>query len=77
MAALAIAGNVDGILEEKGIFTNVTAYGDHAISYVVRVWCPTGIYWEVHKAITLRIKDVFEEEGIAMTYQHLNVHIHQ
>ena len=77
LAALEKAATIEGILPEKPVFTNVTAYGDHAIHYVVRVWCPTGIYWDVHKAITLRIKDVFEEEGIAMTYQHLNVHIHQ
>ena len=75
MAALEKAGTVDGILEDKGVFTNVTAYGDHAISYVVRVWCPTSEYWTVHKAITLKIKTVFEQEGIAMTYPHLNIHI--
>jgi small conductance mechanosensitive channel len=75
MAALEKAGNVDGILSEQPIFTNVTAYGDHAISYVVRVWCPTEIYWDVHKAITLNIKKVFDQEGIEMTYPHLNVHI--
>ena len=77
LAALEKAGAVEGILEEKGIFTNVSTYGDHAITYVVRVWCPTEIYWDVHKAITLRIRDVFQEDGIPMTYQHLNVHIHQ
>ena len=77
LAALEKAGNVEGILVEKDIFTNVAAYGDHAISYVVRVWCNTADYWTVHKAITLKIKDVFEEEGIPMTYPHLNVHIHQ
>ena len=77
LAALEKAGNVEGILVEKDIFTNVAAYGDHAISYVVRVWCNTADYWTIHKAITLKIKDVFEEEGIPMTYPHLNVHIHQ
>ena len=75
MAALEKAGNVEGILEDKGVFTNVSKYGEHAIEYVVRVWCPTGIYWDVHKAVTLKIKDVFEQEGVAMTYHHLNVHI--
>jgi small conductance mechanosensitive channel len=75
MAALEKAGNVEGILSEQPIFTNVTAYGDHAISYVVRVWCPTEIYWDVHKAVTLNIKKVFDQEGIEMTYPHLNVHI--
>ena len=66
---------MDGILADHAIFTNVTSYGDHAIGYVVRVWCPSEIYWDVHKAITLKIKDVFEEDGIAMTYPHLNVHL--
>ena len=73
--ALTIAGTVDGILEEKGVFTNVTAYGDHAITYVVRVWTNSSTYWDVHKAITLKIKRVFDEQGIAMTYPHLNVHL--
>ena len=75
LAALEKAGNVDGILEDPAIFTNVTGYGDHAIGYVVRVWCPTDLYWDVHKAVTLKIKDVFEQEGIEMTYPHLNVHL--
>ena len=75
LAALEKAGNVDGILTDPAIFTNVAAYGDHAIEYVVRVWCPSEIYWDVHTAITLKIKDVFEEDGIKMTYHHLNVHL--
>lgn len=75
LAALEKAGNVEGVMEDPAIFTNVNAYGAHAIEYVVRVWCPTDLYWDVHKAITLKIKDVFAEDGIAMTYQHLNVHI--
>ena len=75
MAALVTAGTVDGILEENGVFTNVTEYGDHAISYVVRVWCKSDVYWDVHKAVTLKIKQVFDQQGIEMTYPHLNVHI--
>ena len=73
--ALKIAGDVENILPENGVFTNVTEYGDHAITYVVRVWCKSEVYWDVHKAITLKIKKVFDEQGIAMTYPHLNVHI--
>lgn len=75
LAALEKAGNVDGILTDPAIFTNVTEYGDNAISYVVRVWCPTDLYWDVHKAVTLKIKDVFDADGIEMTYPHLNVHL--
>ena len=75
LVALMVAGNVEGVMEDPAIFTNVAAYGDHAISYVVRVWCPTELYWDVHKAITLNIKKVFDEQGIEMTFPHLNVHL--
>ena len=75
LKALERAGNVDGILQEKGVFTNVTEYGQHAIGYVVRVWTKTEVYWDVHKAITLNIKKVFDQEGVQMTHPHLNVHL--
>ena len=75
LEALKVAGDVEGILPENGVFTNVTEYGDHAIGYVVRVWCNTEVYWDVHKAVTLNIKKVFDAQSIEMTYPHLNVHL--
>ena len=74
-AALREAANVENILTEKDIYVSVSAYGDHAISYAVRVWATNENYWPVHKEITHRIKEVFDREGIEMTYPHLNVHI--
>ena len=73
-AALREAANVENILTEKDIYVSVSAYGDHAISYAVRVWATNENYWPVHKEITHRIKEVFDREGIEMTYPHLNVH---
>ena len=75
IAALKEAANVEGILEDPAIFAAVTGYGDHAIHYVVRVWCPTEIYWDVNNATIYNIKKIFDREGIAMTYPHLNVHL--
>ena len=74
-AALMEAAKVEGILEDKEIYVSVANYGDHAISYNVRVWTKTADYWPVHRVITHRIKDIFEQQGISMTYPHLNVHI--
>jgi small conductance mechanosensitive channel len=73
--ALKEAASVEGILEDPAVFAAVTGYGDHAINYVVRVWCPTDSYWDVHNATLYNIKKVFDREGIAMTYPHLNVHL--
>jgi small conductance mechanosensitive channel len=53
----------------------LTGYGDSAISYAVRVWVKTDDYWDVYHKINRRISEVFAQEGIEMTYPHLNVHL--
>jgi small conductance mechanosensitive channel len=75
LEALKEAASVEGILDDPAVFSAVTNYGDHAIGYVVRVWSKSEVYWDVHKAITLNIKKVFDQQGIQMTYPHLNVHL--
>ena len=75
IAALKEAASVEGILPDPAVFAAVTSYGDHAINYVVRVWCPTDKYWDVHNTTVYNIKKIFDREGIAMTYPHLNVHL--
>ena len=75
IAALKEAATVEGILEDPAVFAAVTSYGDHAINYVVRVWCPTELYWDVNNATIYNIKKVFDREGLKMTYPHFNVHL--
>ena len=75
LEALKEAASVEGILQDPAVFAAVTSYGDHAINYVVRVWCPTDLYWDVQNATVYNIKTIFDREGIAMTYPHLNVHL--
>ena len=74
-AALQAAAQVPGVLEDPAVFVSVTGYGDSAISYVVRAWCNSADYWDVHFAITHKIKEQFDANGIQMTYPHLNVHL--
>ncbi len=77
LAALKEAVPAEWILEKEGITTLVTGYGDHAINYVIRVWCETDKYWDVHNTMLYNVKKVFDEKGIEMTYPHLNVHINK
>ncbi len=53
----------------------VNAYGDSSIEYTVRVWCDTKDYWDVYYDLLEQIKKAFDQDGIEMTYKHLNVHI--
>ena len=73
--ALREAAAVEGVMDEPAPFVSVTDFGDSAIQYVIRVWTKTDDYWTVHFAITHRIKELFDEKGIEMTYPHLNVHL--
>ena len=72
--ALVLAATVDNALLEPAPFAAVESYGDNAINYLVRFWAKTEDYWDVYFQVNQRIKDVFDEQGIPMTYPHLNVH---
>ena len=75
--ALVLAATVDNALLEPAPFAAVESYGDNAINYLVRFWAKTEDYWDVYFQVNQRIKDVFDEQGIPMTYPHLNVHFDQ
>lgn len=72
--ALALAATVDNALLEPAPFAAVDSYGDNAINYVLRFWTKTEDYWDVYYKVNQRVKSIFDEQGIPMTYPHLNVH---
>lgn len=75
--ALVLAGTMDNVMLEPAPFSAVEGYGESSISYVLRVWVKNADYWDVYFAVNQRIKNIFDEQGIEMTYPHLNVHVQQ
>ena len=75
LEALTEAGDVPTRLEEQLPTAAVTAYGDSAIEYTLRVWCRSADFWDTTCNVKKRVKAVFDEKGIEMTYPHLNVHL--
>ncbi len=73
--ALVLAGTVDNALLEPAPRAVITGYGKSAIQYSLRIWAKTDDYWDVYFLVNQRVKNVFDEQGIAMTYPHLNVHL--
>ena len=73
--ALVQAGTVDNVLLEPAPDAVITGYGDSAISYNLRIWVKPADYWDVYFLVMQRIKDIFDQQGIEMTYPHLNVHL--
>lgn len=74
-AALLKAADVEGVLADPAPFVGLTKYGESAIEYVVRVWCPNEKYWDVTFAINEKISAEFAAAGVEMTFPHLNVHL--
>ena len=70
-----LAGTVDNVLLEPAPAAVITDYGDSAISYSLRLWVKPTDYWDVYFLVMQRVKDVFDQQGIEMTYPHLNVHL--
>jgi len=75
LEALQEAGNVPTVLEDKPPFAALNSYGDSAITYVLHVWCAADDYWTTLFAVNEKVRAVFHEKGISMTYPHLNVHL--
>ena len=75
LEALKEAAAIEGVLTDPAMFVGVTGYGESAINYVVRVWCPTDLYWDVYNGTVYNIKKIFDRDGLKMTYPHLNVHL--
>ena len=73
--ALIHAGTVDKVLADPAPAAVVTAYGESSISYSLRLWVKNADYWDVYFEVNRRVKEIFDEEGIRMTYPHLNVHL--
>ena len=75
--ALVLAGTVDNALLEPAPKAVITSYGDSAINYSLRVWVKSADYWDVYFQVNKRVKDIFDEQDIGMTYPHVNVHMVQ
>ena len=73
--ALLQAGTVDKVMPDPAPFSAISSYGDSAIHYILRLWASSDDYWDVYYLVNKRIKDVFDEQDIEMTYPHLNVHL--
>ena len=63
------------ILWDPEPFVGVEEYKESSIRYAVRAWCKTEDYWTLYYRLQEDVKRVFDENGIQMTYNHLNIHL--
>ena len=58
--------------EPSIVLTEIT---DSAMIYGVRIWCPGDQYWPTRFNLTRAIKVAFDEHGIVMPHQQVDVHL--
>ena len=75
LSTLREAGKTPTTLEDPAPFAAVDSYGESTINYTLRIWCKTPDYWDTKFAVQLKIKELFDQKGVKMTYPHLNVHL--
>ena len=74
-AILSAAQEDERIMKDPAPFAALNAYNDSSIDYVARLWCKNSDYWDVYFRMNERVREIFDERGIEMTYAHMNVHI--
>jgi small conductance mechanosensitive channel len=50
--------------------------GDSSVNFVVRPWCASGDYWDVHWDITREVKLRFDREGVSIPFPQRDVHFY-
>jgi len=73
--ALLEAARIDTVLSDPAPFTGLKNFGDSSIEYILQVWTESANYWSTYFTINENISRIFKENGIEMTYPHLNVHL--
>ena len=74
-AILEAIGEDDKILQDPAPFVRLFAYEGSSIKYVTRVWCKNADYWDVFFGMNERVRESFKRNKVAMSYEHVNVHI--
>ncbi len=63
------------VLHEKGSTIRVSAHNQSSIDIATRVWTNSGDYWTVYFDLLEAVKKAFDEKGISIPYNQLDVHI--
>lgn len=73
--ALTAAADHPRRLKDDELFVRTSGYRENDIEYAVRVWVRPADYWTVYFDVIEAVKTKFDENGIEMSYPHVNVHM--
>lgn len=63
------------VLADPAPFARLSEHGESALTYTVRAWCKTDDYWDVRFDLVEAVKKEFDQNGIAIPFPQLDVHL--
>ena len=63
------------IIKDKDVFVRLTNYKESSMEYTIRVWVPKDDYWNIKFDLLENLKEKFDQDGIMIPYNQLDVHI--
>ena len=70
------AAQVEGILTEPAApMAALRGFADGTMEFILQVWTPSEVYWQVNFAINENILQELDAAGVRMACPHLNVHV--
>ncbi|SFL71623.1 small conductance mechanosensitive channel [Gracilibacillus orientalis] len=70
-----VVNSHSAVLQDPEPFIRLSAHGDSAVEYTVRVWANAEDYWDVHFDILEQVKIKFDQENISIPYPQMDVHV--
>lgn len=71
----SIIASYTEILPDKDVFCKMSAHLDSAVEITVKVWVKSGDYWNIYYRLIEDVKYKFDELGIEIPYNKLDVNI--
>ena len=65
------------MLQEEPRNIVLDAFEDSSMTVLIHVWVKTEDYWQAKWSLMEQIKNVFDEEGIVIPFNQLDVHMIQ
>ncbi|BCX46558.1 mechanosensitive ion channel protein [Haloferula helveola] len=72
-----IVSETELALEDPAPVIRMHELADSSVNFICRPWAKTSDYWAVYWAITKRVKEEFDANGISIPFPQTDVHLHQ
>jgi len=71
----SVVSECEMVLENPAPIIEVHELADSSVNFICRPWCDTSDYWVVYWAVTKRVKERFDAEGVSIPFPQRDVHM--